>query len=684
MNAHALKNSLPRIWGAFFGRHGNFTAVQIAAIPSVLEGKNVLLCAPTASGKTEATIAPLIENYLPASRSTSELTILYLLPTRALINDLWARLAAPFDTLHISLTVRTHDFNNFNPQHPSDVLLTTPESLDALLCAHAKVLCGVRAVIIDELHIFEGSVRGDQLRALLQRLRQIRTHAFKVGDTPNAAVQYVALSATLAQPEIVAAHYFPDPYVVHISGNRATALESIALEAESPTALLAYLSTFRQRGWRKALAFCNTRAEVEAYATAVRAGYSPFGESVFVHYSNLERERRHEIEQQFAQAETAICFASSTLELGIDISNIDVALLIGAPGSAESFVQRVGRTNRRQPKAQAACFYRSPLERAMFEALPNTVMRTPSSSFRPSVVIQQIFSILKQSPTAALRFNPLCDLFKDFISPDDIRAILGELQAKQYLKSSRMNEWRADERLNRLIDMQTSEHTPLSIYSNIQTSTGQLKIRDQNTQRVVANVDRQWFQQDVLTLEGRPLNVTWYDGEALWVSSYRGANAAEKIHYVSGRQPLSYELAQQLSVQAGLKVGTIPVIPHADGWLCFHWLGDIYGHALLDLTGYTLAVEETKQSGLCLLLRDEPRTFPIWNEQQVERYLRENYHRYETMLSLGAYHHFLPVELRRRTVVEQFSVLRFLQAIQSLHIERTHEALTNNLEALLE
>ncbi|MEP6987728.1 MAG: DEAD/DEAH box helicase, partial [Chloroflexota bacterium] len=107
MNAHALKNSLPRTWGAFFGRHGNFTAVQIAAIPSVLEGKNVLLCAPTASGKTEATIAPLIENYLPASRSTSELTILYLLPTRALINDLWARLAAPFDTLHISLAVRT-------------------------------------------------------------------------------------------------------------------------------------------------------------------------------------------------------------------------------------------------------------------------------------------------------------------------------------------------------------------------------------------------------------------------------------------------------------------------------------------------------------------------------------------------------------------------------------------------
>jgi len=684
VNAYALKNSLPRTWGAFFGQHGNFTSAQIAAIPTVLEGKNVLLCAPTASGKTEAAIAPLIENYLPASRATSELTILYLLPTRALINDLWARLAAPFDALHISLTVRTHDFNNFNPQHPSDVLLTTPESLDALMCAHAKVLCGVRAVIIDELHIFEGSVRGDQLRTLLQRLRQIRTHAFKFGDTPNAAIQYVALSATLAQPDIVAAHYFQDLYVVHITGNRATAIESVALEAELPTALLAYLSTFRQRGWRKALAFCNTRAEVEAYATAVRAGNSPFGESVFVHYSNLERKRRHEIEQQFAHAETAICFASSTLELGIDIGNIDVSLLIGPPGSAESFVQRIGRTNRRQPKAKAACFYRSPLERAMFEALPNTVMRTPSSSFHPSVVIQQIFSILKQSPTAALRLNPLCDLFKDFISPDDIRAILGELQAKQYLKSSRMDEWRADERLNRLIDMQTSEHTPLSIYSNIQTSTGQLKIRDQNTQLVVANVDRQWFQRDVLTLEGRPLNVTWYDGEALWVSSYRGTNAAGSIRYLSGRQILSYELAQQLAVQAGLETGAIPIIQCANGWLCFHWLGDIYGRVFRDLVSYTLSVEETKQPGLCLLIHEEPRALPTWTEEQIKRYLRDNYRRYESMLSLGAYQHLLPTELRRRTVVEQFNVPHFMHAIQSLHIERTYEAPTNDLEALLE
>jgi ATP-dependent Lhr-like helicase len=683
VNARDLKNSLPRTWDAFFGRHGNFTSVQTAAIPPLLAGKNVMLCAPTASGKTEAALAPLIERYLSPVRPTSQLSIVYLLPTRALVNDLWARLYPPFEILHITLAVKTRDFNNFTPANPSDVLLTTPESLDSLLASQAKVLNGVRAVIVDELHIFEDTVRGDQLKVLLKRLQQIRTHAFKIGDNPNAEIQYVALSATLTAPEVVAACYFSDPHVIQISGNRVMDIESVALDSESPTALLTYLSTFRQRGWRKALAFCNTRAEVEAYATTVRAGSSPFGDSVFVHYSNLERERRYEIEQQFAQAETAICFASSTLELGIDIGNIDVALLIGAPGSSESFMQRVGRTNRRQPKARAACFYRTSLERAMFEALPNTAMRTYQLSFRPSVVIQQIFSLLKQSPTAALRFNPLCDLFKDLLSAADVRAILGELQAKKYLKNSRMDEWRADGRLNKLIDMQASEHTLLSLYSNIQTSTGQMKIRDQHSHRIVANVNRQWFQRDILTLEGRPLNVTWYDDEALWVSSYQGVNPAIPLHYFSGRQSLSYELAQQLSVQVGLKSGIIPIIPCSDGWLCFHWLGDIYGHVLLDLVGYTLSLEGTKQPGLCLLLHEEPRAFPIWTELQVTRYLRDNYLRYESMLSLGAYHHLLPTDLRRRTVIEQFNVPCFVQAIERLRVEYTSEALTDELQSYL-
>lgn len=689
MDPHALKSALPHTWSAFFGRHGNFTPAQLAAIPPLLAGENVLLCAPTASGKTEAALAPLIERHLPPVRPTPCLTILYLLPTRALINDMWTRLHAPLDALHISCAVKTHDLNTFDPKRPADMLLTTPESLDALLTNQAGALAGVQAVVIDELHTFEGTVRGDQLRVLLNRLRQVRAHACKVGDAANENIQFAALSATLSQPENVAERYFAGARVAQAPGARPIQAEVMPLEKDSPGALLDYLRTFRGRGWRKALAFCNTRAEVENYAAALRAAGSPFGEAVYVHYSNLEWERRCEIERGFAQAQAAICFASSTLELGIDIGDIDVALLIGAPGSWEAFVQRVGRANRRRQAARVACFYRTPLERITFGALLEAKDNATTTSFRPSVAIQQIFSLLKQSPTGALRLNSLADLFAGMLSAADIEAILGTLQASGYLKNGRAGEWRAGERLNRLADLQSAEYSPLSLYSNIATAGAHIKIRDQYSQRVVASVDRQWFDRDLLTLEGRPLNVEWYDGESLWVSAYRGEDTAARLRYLSARQVLSYELARQFPTQVGLSSTSAPLVADNvgnagnEGWLWFHWLGDVYGRAILDLISYTLPAYETSQPGICLLLQDEPRAVPSLSYEQVKRYLHDHYRRYEPLMSLGAYHHLLPPELRRRAVVEQFDVPRFIQAVEDLRIERASETLTQELQELI-
>ncbi|MEO8606536.1 MAG: hypothetical protein ABI690_01525 [Chloroflexota bacterium] len=116
----------------------------------------------------------------------------------------------------------------------------------------------------------------------------------------------------------------------------------------------------------------------------------------------------------------------------------------------------------------------------------------------------------------------------------------------------------------------------------------------------------------------------------------------------------------------------------------FHWLGVIYGHALLDLLRYTIAAEKTSQPGFYLSLTEEFVHLPTWTPEQVMRYLHNQYRRYESILALGAYHHLLPLKLRRKSVVEQFNVPCFLRAIQVLHIERTPETLTNNLEQLLD
>jgi len=371
--------------------------------------------------------------------------------------------------------------------------------------------------------------------------------------------------------------------------------------------------------------------------------------------------------------------------LGIDIGSIDVVLLIGPPGNRATFVQRAGRASRRADQARIICFYRTPLEQVLFEALLHAQYPAVTGAFRPSVAVQQIFSLLKQSPTAALRLVPLMALFAGLLSENDLRNILGELQARGYLIIGRDGEWRAGKELNHLIDTQASEHQPLSLYSNIENqNTQQIKILDQNSQQVMASVDRQWLDRDILTLEGRTMTIEWSDGDALWVSPSRGEVSTEKLRYMSTRQILNFEVAQQVAVQCGLSPEIMPMIPYEEGGMCFHWLGDLYGRVWLALLGYTLPVIQSAQPGLSILCAEEFRTLPAWTEAQVMRHLRDHFHRYEPLLSLSAYHHLLPVELRCRIVIEQFDVPRFVRVVSQIRVVKAPEALTDSLMRLVE
>jgi hypothetical protein len=379
-------------------------------------------------------------------------------------------------------------------------------------------------------------------------------------------------------------------------------------------------------------------------------------------------------------------------------------ILIGPPGSRSSFVQRIGRGNRRGGVTRVACFYRSPLERLLFAAIlddrppttdhrpPTTdaspahpLTRSPARPFRPAVAIQQIFSLIKQSPTAALRLSELADLFAGMLTPEDLRMILAALQLRNYLRAGRPGEWRAGERLNELFDQQASAQPGLSIYTNIQGSDmRQIEIRDQHTQQTVARVDALWLNREVLTLEGRPVAVEWADGEALWVAAYQGHGPAQHPIYRSARQLLSYELAQLLPAQLGLPPGAAPFVGAATSWYWFHWLGDLYGQAALDLVRYLLPAEESAQPGLCLRLDDEPRAPLAWTAAQVVRYLEDHYRRFESLLALGPFQSLLPIELRRRAVVEQFDVAQFLDAVASLRPLAPSTALAEDLQLLVE
>jgi ATP-dependent Lhr-like helicase len=114
----------------------------------------------------------------------------------------------------VSVAIKTRDQNTFAAQRPAHLLISTPESVDSLLTSQARVFLQLRAIVLDELHLFDGTPRGDQLRALLNRLRAIRAYARAQAETPDAAVQVVALSATLPHSEAVAARYFPVDQVI--------------------------------------------------------------------------------------------------------------------------------------------------------------------------------------------------------------------------------------------------------------------------------------------------------------------------------------------------------------------------------------------------------------------------------------------------------------------------------------
>ena len=512
----------------------------------------------------------------------------------------------------------------------------------------------MQGIILDEIHLFDGTPRGDQLRIVLNRIREIRAYAAHHGDAPDAHVRFAALSATVSNAPEVTSRYFSNAQVVSSAVKRSIQAEVLPLLSENERELSDFLQTFSQRGWRKALAFCNSRAEVEHYASIVRDS-SLFGNAVYVHYSNIAPDRRRMVEERFDQDEVAICFASSTLELGIDIGNIDAILLLGPPGDSRSFVQRLGRGNRRKATVQAACFYRTPLEEILFRVLlelaEQGIVEEVEARFRPSVAVQQILSVVKQSPQAAVRLHALQALFGEMISADSLAAIVGHLESLEYLKPGRPGEWRAGSQLNRLVDEQAKPDTPFNLYSNIQTERSQVEVRDQYSHKTLARVSVHLRDSPTLTLEGRPLRVTWSDGEVLWVASEVEARDIKQPVFRSARQFLSYQVASHLPSALGLGIGTTPLLESpTGGWWWFHWLGDLYGRILFDLISPHAKVDKSSQPGLCIYFPSDPGPFPAWAEHQIARYLAEHYQRIEKWLDLGAYYRHLPTHERQRTV----------------------------------
>jgi ATP-dependent Lhr-like helicase len=404
-HARHLKLQLKRTWQTFFVRFGHFQEIQAHAIPVVLSGKNAVLVSSTASGKTEAVIAPLCERILSENRTG--LSVLYITPTRALANDLFYRLQDQMSALDISFRKKTGDSPYINWNKVPDILLTTPESLDSILCRHPEVLNNLMAVVLDEIHLVDGTPRGDQIRLLLRRLRE-KTPVFGI---------YV-LSATISRPEQIAARYTGDAEIIRVEGTRTFS------ETYVPD-LKEVHEYCKKENLRKLLIFSNSRKNAELRAMEASKLWNS-GE-VFVHHGMLDRKVRLETEEAMKTFKRAVCSSTMTLEIGIDIGDIDAVVLADMPFDVISLVQRTGRAGRRTGIIRVFALVSDDEKKNEFADLFEGARKNRLEEYPYhedySVAVQQIYSML-YARRSGIPEDELVGFFNGFFPQDTIKNVL--------------------------------------------------------------------------------------------------------------------------------------------------------------------------------------------------------------------------------------------------------------------
>jgi len=327
------------------------TPPQEKAIDPILSGENVLLVAPTASGKTEAALLPVFDAFLRATRRPVGIGILYITPLRALNRDMHERLVFWGDHLDIDIQIRHGDTSQRarrrQASKPPQMLITTPETLQAILPSKEmrRHLGSVRWVIIDEIHELAASKRGAQLTLGLERLARETSEPF----------QRIGLSATVGNPKEVA-HFlggFHPVSVIEVEVDKAFKYsieyptptdEDFDLSDELSTTPKAASRLRRMRdlvnGHRSTLIFVQGRGQAESLGHRL-GKVDPLIE---VHHGSLSREQRHLVEDRFKAGKLKGIVCTSTLQLGIDVGDVDLCIQYLSPRQVSTIIQRVGRS----------------------------------------------------------------------------------------------------------------------------------------------------------------------------------------------------------------------------------------------------------------------------------------------------------------------------------------------------
>lgn len=333
------------------------TEPQRKVIPKILEGKNVLLISPTATGKTEAAILPVFDMLIRMPRRERGIKVLYITPLRALNRDMLERLEWWCNNLDVKLAVRHGDTETSErtrqARSPPDMLITTPETLQAILPGWLMRghLQAVKWVIVDEVHELADSKRGSQLSLALERLRKIIGGDF----------QLIGLSATIGSPKEVAQFLVGDGREVEIVRVPVARLMNLKVLFPKPEPgdyrlasvlfthpeVAARLRLIRQfiKEHKSVLLFTNTRSISEVLASRFKVWDIDF--PVSIHHGSLAKPSRVSAERGLKDGKLKGLICTSSLELGIDVGRIDLVIQYMSPRQVTRLIQRVGRSGHR-------------------------------------------------------------------------------------------------------------------------------------------------------------------------------------------------------------------------------------------------------------------------------------------------------------------------------------------------
>ena len=328
------------------------TEPQEKVIPKILEGKNVLLISPTATGKTEAAFLPVLSMLLQQPK-TPGIKVLYITPLRALNRDMLERLQWWCNNLDIKLAVRHGDTEQKErtrqSQCPPDILITTPETLQAILSGWLlrQHLQSLKWVVIDEVHELADSKRGSQLTLALERVRGLIGREF----------QTIGLSATVGSPDRVAKFLVGSQRPVEIVRVSVAKMVKLQVIYPKPTAedvrfsskiythpeVAARLRIIRDymTKCKSVLLFTNTRSVSEVLASRFKVWDADF--PISIHHGSLAKPSRIAAENGLKRGDLKGLIATSSLELGIDVGHIDFVIQYMSPRQVSRLIQRVGR-----------------------------------------------------------------------------------------------------------------------------------------------------------------------------------------------------------------------------------------------------------------------------------------------------------------------------------------------------